>query len=213
MLRTILFLAYFSFTMQLQQKQQSASSTPKPLILKALAPLAPLAPKMPLAPLAPKIIEPKPKSYIIVQSPIPRQEKQFAVVLKEDDIRRKMWDTGNAAAAATAAAAAARGRMAELAKLASRIPQGEADANKYNFQFPALCIFLTFAFCARRSIYKSIHTLLLKYNKSLEIQRNASHELYAIGVKEEVRHNLQLQHPQHPLIRSRTNLSKGDLSV
>jgi hypothetical protein len=37
--------------------------------------------------------------------------------------------------------------------------------------------------------------------------------MYAIGVKEEVRHNLKLQHTQHPLVRSRTNLSKGDLSV
>ena len=72
MLRTILFLAYFSFTMQ----QQSVSSTPKP--------------KMPLAPM--------PKAYIIIPSPIPREEKQLAIVLKEEDIRRKMWDTTNSAA-------------------------------------------------------------------------------------------------------------------
>jgi hypothetical protein len=59
-----------------------------------------------------------PKAYIIIPSPIPREEKQLAIVLKEEDIRRKMWDTTNSAAAATAAAAAAtRGRMAELAKL------------------------------------------------------------------------------------------------
>ena len=200
MLRTILFLAYFSFSMQLQQQQQqSASSTPKP--------------KMPLAPLAPLV--PKPKPYIIVQSPTPRKEKQLAIVLKEEDIRRQMWDTGNSAAAATAAAAAAaaRGRLAELAKLASPTPRPSLndDKSETDMRIPMFLILFIFAFLARSSIYKSIRTLLLKYNKDMEIRRKVSHELYAIGVKEEVRHNLQLQH--HPLIRSRTNLSKGDLSV
>ena len=187
MLRTILFLAYFSFTMQ----QQSVSSTPKP--------------KMPLAPM--------PKAYIIIPSPIPREEKQLAIVLKEEDIRRKMWDTTNSAAAATAAAAATRGRMAELAKFASPTPRPSLndDQEQTDMRIPKFLILFIFAFCFRNSMYKSIRTLLLKYNKDMEIRRNLSHEIYAIGVKEEVRHNLQLQH--HPLIRSRTNLSKGELAV
>ena len=193
MLRTILFLAYFSFSMQLQQ--QTASSTPKP--------------KMPLAPLAPLV--PNPKSYIIVPSPIPREEKQLTIVLKEEDIRRKMWDTTNSAAAATAAAT--RGRIAELAKLASPTPQPSLndDESETDMRIPMFLALFIFAFCFRNSMYKSIRTVLLKYNKDMEIRRNISHEIYAIGVKEEVRHNLQLQH--HPLIRSRTNLSKGELSV
>ena len=192
MLRTILFLAYFSFTMQ----QQSVSSTPKP--------------KMPLAPLAPLV--PKPKSYIMITSPIPR-EKQLVIVPKEDDIRRKMWDTANSAAATTAASAAARGRLAELAKLASPTPRPSIneDQGQTDMRIPKFLILFIFAFCFRNSLYKSIRTLLLKYNKDMEIRRNLSHEIYAIGVKEEVRHNLQLQH--HPLIRSRTNLSKGELAV
>ena len=188
MLRTILFLAYFSFTMQ----QQSVSSTPKP--------------KMPLSPM--------PKAYIIIPSPIPREEKQLAIVLKEEDIRRKMWDTTNSAAAATAAAAAAtRGRMAELAKFASPTPRPSLndDQEQTDMRIPKFLILFIFAFCFRNSMYKSIRTVLLKYNKDMEIRRNISHEIYAIGVKEEVRHNLQLQH--HPLIRSRTNLSKGELAV
>lgn len=201
MLRTILFLAYFSFSMQVQQLQ-SASSTPKPKM-----PLAPLAPLVPLVPLVPK-----PKSYIMITSPIPR-EKQLVIVPKEDDIRRKMWDTANSAAATTAASAAARGRLAELAKLASPTPRPSIneDQGQTDMRIPMFLIFLIFAFCIRRSTYKFIRSHLLKYNKNLEIRRTMSHELYAIGVKEEVRHNLQLQH--HPLIRSRTNLSKGDLSV
>ena len=185
MLRTILFLAYFSFTMQ-----QSVSSTPKPL-----------APKMPLAPLAP--LAPKPKAAL----PIPREEKQLAIVLKEEDIRRKMWDTTNSAAAATE-----KRRIAELAKLASPTPRPsfEEDQSLTYIRFPIFLALFIFAFWVRSPIYKSIRSHLLKYNKELEIRRNISHELYAIGVKEEVRHNLQLQ---HPLIRSRTNLSKGELSV
>ena len=195
MLRTILFLAYLSFSMQLQQ-QQTASSTPKP--------------KMPLAPLAPLV--PKPKSYIMITSPIPR-EKQLVIVPKEDDIRRKMWDTANSAAATTAASAAARGRLAELAKLASPtpLPSLNDDQSETDMRIPMFLTLFIFAFCFRNSLYKSIRTLLLKYNKDMEIRRNISHEIYAIGVKEEVRHNLQLQH--HPLIRSRTNLSKGELAV
>jgi hypothetical protein len=169
---------------------QSASSTPKPL-----------APKMPLAP--------KPKAAL----PIPHQEKQFAVVLKEDDIRRKMWDAGNSAATITE-----KRRIAELAKLASPTPrpsleeEGEDQSLTY-IRFPIFLTLFIFAVCMRSPIYKYIRSHLLKYNKNLEIRRNTSHELYSIGVKEEVRHNLQLQHIQHPLIRSRTNLSKGDLSV
>ena len=186
MLRTILFLAYFSFTMQ----QQSVSSTPKPKI-----------------PLVPNPNAALPKAYIIVPSPIPREEKQLAIVLKEEDIRRKMWDTTNSAAAATE-----KRRIAELAKFASPTPRPSLieDQGKTDMRIPIFLALFIFAFCFRRSMYKSIRTLLLKYNKQLEIRRNVSHELYAIGVKEEVRHNLQLQ---HPLIRSRTNLSKGDLSV
>lgn len=200
MLRTIIFLAYFSFTMQ-QKQQQSVSSTPKPF-----------TPKAPLAPLAPKPLVPK----ALIQSPIPR-EKQLVIVHKENDIRRQMWDTGNSAAAATE-----KRRLAELAKLASPNPRlsvkGEGQSLTY-IRFPIFLALFIFAFCLRSSIYKSIRSHLLKYNKQLEIRRNISHELYAIGVKEEVRHNLQLQHIQHPLIRSRSNLSnlsnlsKGDLSV
>lgn len=191
MLRTILFLAYFSFSMQLQQQLQTASSTPKP--------------KMPLAPLAPLV--PKPKSYIMITSPIPR-EKQLVIVPKEDDIRRKMWDTANSAAATTE-----KRRIAELAKLASPTPRPSLndDQSETDMRIPKFLILFIFAFCFRNSLYKSIRTLLLKYNKDMEIRRNISHEIYAIGVKEEVRHNLQLQH--HPLIRSRTNLSKGELAV
>ena len=176
---------------QKKQQQQSASSTPKSF--------APLAPK----PLLPKPFVPKAP----IQSPIPR-EKQVAIVLKEDDIRRQMWDTGNSAAAATE-----KRRLAELAKLASPNPRlsvkDEGQTLTY-IRFPIFLALFIFAFCLRSSIYKSIRSHLLKYNKQLEIRRNTSHGLYAIGVKEEVRHNLQLQ---HPLIRSRTNLSKGDLSV
>ena len=174
--------------LQLQlQQQQSTSSTPKPL-----------APKMPLVP--------KPKSYIIVQSPTPR-------VPKENDIRRQMWDTGNSAAAITE-----KRRIAELAKFASPTPrpsleeEGEDQILTY-IRFPIFLALFILAFCIRSPIYKSIRSILLKYNKNLEIRHNTKHELYSIGVKEEVRHNLQLQHIQHPLIRSRTNLSKGDLSV
>ena len=190
MLRTILLLAYFSFSMQ----QQSASSTPKPFT--PLLALAPLVPKAAL-----------PKSYIMVQSPIPRQEKQLAIVPKEDDIRRKMWDTGNSAAATTE-----KRRLAELAKLASPTPRPSLndDQGQTDMRIPMFLIFLIFAFCIRRSTYKSIRTLLLKYNKQLEIQRTMSHEMYAVGVKNEVKHHLQLP---HPLIRSRANLSKGDLAV
>ena len=177
--------------MQLQQQLQTASSTPKP--------------KMPLAPLAPLV--PKPKSYIMITSPIPR-EKQLVIVPKEDDIRRKMWDTANSAAATTE-----KRRIAELAKLASPTPRPSLndDQSETDMRIPKFLILFIFAFCFRNSLYKSIRTLLLKYNKDMEIRRNISHEIYAIGVKEEVRHNLQLQH--HPLIRSRTNLSKGELAV
>jgi len=81
-------------------QQQSVSSTPKP--------------KMPLAPM--------PKAYIIIPSPIPREEKQLAIVLKEEDIRRKMWDTTNSAAAATAAAAAAtRGKNKQICEFLSSL--------------------------------------------------------------------------------------------
>jgi len=182
--------------------QQSASSTPKPL-----------APKMPLAP-NPKAALPKP----ILQKaalPIPREEKQLTIVLKEEDIRRQMWDTGNSAAAATE-----KRRIAELAKLASPTPRPSLEEDEEQsltyIRFPIFLTLFIFAFWVRSSMYKSIRSHLLKYNKDLEIRRNISHEMYAIGVKEEVRHNLQLQHSQHsqhPLIRSRTNLSKGDLSV
>ena len=188
MLRTILFLAYFSFTMQ----QQSVSSTPKPL-----------APKMPLAPLAP--LAPKPKAAL----PISREEKQLAIVLKEEDIRRKMWDTTNSAAVATE-----KRRLAELANAPKPSFEKEDEDQILTYiRFPIFLTLFIFAFWVRSPIYKSIRSHLLKYNKELEIRRNISHELYAIGVKEEVRHNLQLQHTQHPLIRSRTNLSKGELSV
>ena len=185
-------------------QQQSASSTPKP--------------KMPLAPLVP--LAPNPKAALpkaILQKaalPIPREEKQLAIVLKEEDIRRQMWDAGNSAAAATE-----KRRIAELAKLASPTPRPSLEEEEQTLTYIRFPIFLTlfiFAFWVRSSMYKSIRSHLLKYNKDLEIRRNISHELYAIGVKEEVRHNLQLQHIQHPLIRSRTNLSnlsKGDLSV
>lgn len=173
--------------LQLQQQQQkSASVTPQ-----ALAPLVPLTPKAIL-----------PKSYMIVQSPVPRKEKQLAIVLKEDDIRRQMWDTGNSAAATE------KRRMAELANTPR--PSLNDDQGETDIRIPIFLTLFIVAFCFRSSIYKSICPHLLKYNKSLEIQRNTSHELYAIGVKEEVRHNLQLH---HPLIRSRVNLSKGDLSV
>jgi hypothetical protein len=171
-----------------QQQQQSVSSTPKP--------------KMPLAP--------KPKAA----PPIPREEKQLAIVLKEEDIRRQMWDAGNSAAATTE-----KRRIAELAKLASPTPRpfvNDEDQSLTYIRFPIFLTLFIFAFCLRSPIYKSIRSHLLKYNKDLEIRRNISHELYSIGVKEEVRHNLQLQHSQHtqhPLIRSRTNLSKGELSV
>lgn len=168
-----------------QQQQQSVSSTPKP--------------KMPLAP--------KPKAA----PPIPREEKQLAIVLKEEDIRRQMWDTGNSAAAATE-----KRRIAELAKLASPTPRpfvNDEDQILTYIRFPIFLTLFIFAFGLRSPIYKSIRSHLLKYNKDLEVRRNISHEMYAIGVKEEVRHNLQLQHVQHPLIRSRTNLSKGELSV
>jgi hypothetical protein len=180
----------------MQKQEQSVSSTPKPKIL--LAPLPPLAPK-PLVPLA----------------PIPR-EKQLVIVPKENDIRRQMWDTGNSAAAATE-----KRRLAELANLASPNPRPSLEKEDKGqsltyIRFPIFLTLFIFIFCLRSPIYKSIRSHLLKYNKNLEIRRNTSHELYAIGVKEEVRHNLQLQHIQHPLIRSRTNLSnlsKGDLSV
>ena len=170
--------------------QQSVSSTPKPL-----APLAPLAPK----PLVPKTL---------IQKPVEAHHKQLAIVLKEEDIRRKMWDTTNSAAAATE-----KRRIAELAKFASPTPRPSLEDEDQSLTYIRFPIFLTlfiFAFWVRSPIYKSIRSHLLKYNKGLEIRRNISHEMYAIGVKEEVRHNLQLQ---HPLIRSRTNLSKGDLSV
>lgn len=177
--------------MQQQLQQQSVSSTPKP--------------KMPLAP-NPKVVLPK------AALPIPREEKQLAIVLKEEDIRRQMWDAGNSAAAATE-----KRRIAELAKLASPTPapyiDEDEDQSLTYIRFPIFLTLFIFAFWVRSPIYKSIRSHLLKYNKDLEIRRNVSHELYAIGVKEEVRHNLQLQHMQHPLIRSRTNLSKGDLSV
>ena len=174
--------------------QQSVSSTPKPL-----APLAPLAPK----PLVPKAL---------IQKPVEAHQKQLAIVLKEEDIRSQMWDAGNSAAAATE-----KRRIAELAKLASPTPvpyiDEDEDQSLTYIRFPIFLTLFIFAFWVRSPIYKSIRSHLLKYNKNLEIRRNVSHELYAIGVKEEVRHNLQLQHIQHPLIRSRTNLSKGDLSV
>jgi len=185
--------------------QQSVSSTPKPL-----------APKMPLAALA--HLAPNPKAALpkaILQKaalPIPREEKQLTIVLKEEDIRRQMWDTTNSAAAATE-----KRRIAELAKLASPTPrpslEEDEDQSLTYIRFPIFLTLFIFAFWVRSPIYKSIRSHLLKYNKDLEIRRNISHEMYAIGVKEEVRHNLQLQHSQHPLIRSRTNLSKGDLSV
>jgi hypothetical protein len=171
--------------------QQSVSSTPKPL--------APLAPK----PLVPKAL---------IQKPVEAHQKQLAIVLKEEDIRRQMWDAGNSAAAATE-----KRRIAELAKLASPTPvpyiDEDEDQSLTYIRFPIFLTLFIFAFWVRSPIYKSIRSHLLKYNKDLEIRRNVSHEFYAIGVKEEVRHNLQLQHIQHPLIRSRTNLSKGDLSV
>ena len=176
--------------------QQSVSSTPKP--------------KMPLAP-NPNAALPK----AILQKaalPIPREEKQLTIVLKEEDIRRQMWDTGNSAAAATE-----KRRIAELAKLASPTPvpyiDEDEDQSLTYIRFPIFLSLFIFAFWVRSPVYKSIRSHLLKYNKDLEIRRNISHEIYAIGVKEEVRHNLQLQHIQHPLIRSRTNLSKGELSV
>jgi hypothetical protein len=188
MLRTILFLAYFSFTMQKQQ--QSVSSTPKPKV-----PLAPLAPLVPLGPKAPLV-------------PIPR-EKQLVIVPKENDIRRQMWDTGNSAAAATE-----KRRLAELANAPKPSFEKEDEDQILTYiRFPIFLTLLIFAFWVRSPIYKSIRSHLLKYNKNLEVRRNISHEMYAIGVKEEVRHNLKLQHTQHPLVRSRTNLSKGDLSV
>ncbi len=187
MLRTILFLAYFSFTMQ-----QSASSTPKAI--------------------GHKVIVPKAVADTFIQKPVAAHQKQLTIVLKEEDIRRKMWDTTNSAAAATE-----KRRIAELAKLASPTPrpylEEDEDQSLTYIRFPIFLALFIFAFWVRSPIYKSIRSHLLKYNKDLEIRRNISHEMYAIGVKEEVRHNLQLQHTQHPLIRSRTNLSKGDLSV
>ena len=106
-----------------------------------------------------------------------------------------------------------RFRLAELAKLASPTPRPSLndDQSETDMRIPMFLTLFIFAFCFRNSLYKSIRTLLLKYNKDMEIRRNISHEIYTIGVKEEVRHNLQLQH--HPLIRSRTNLSKGELAV
>ena len=137
MLRTILFLAYFSFTMQ----QQSVSSTPKPL-----------APKIPLAPLAP--LAPKPKAAL----PIPREEKQLAIVLKEEDIRRQMWDAGNSAAATTE-----KRRIAELAKLASPTPRPsleDEDQSLTYIRFPIFLALFIFAFWVRSPIYKSIRQKL-----------------------------------------------------
>jgi hypothetical protein len=140
---------------------------------------------------------------IMIKSPVPREEKQLAIVLKEEDIRRKMWDTGN-----SAAAAATRGRLAKLANTPH--PSLNGVQAEVDMRIPMFLIFLIFVFCFLSSIYKYIHTLLLKHNKDLEIQRFSSHDNYTIGVKEEVGYNLQLH---HPLIRSRAKLSRGELSV